>query len=89
MPTYPIFTKPQNSVQKFVDNVPFLGVFLVMVLLSTFLLGIVSFIGGLFQLLEVPSVYSRVLPGVPTWAYFGAAVGLEIVTKLLGKCLPG
>lgn len=89
MPAYPIFTKPQNSVQKVVDSVPFLGVFLLLVLLSTFLLGTVSFIGGLLQLMEVTSVYSRVLPGVPTWAYFGAAVGLGIVTKLLGKCLPG
>lgn len=89
MPATSLSKKPQNSAQRFVDDVPVLGVSLLMVLLSCALLTIVSFIGGVLQLLEVPSVYSRLPVSVPTWGYFCGTVGLGLVTKLLGKCLPG
>lgn len=80
--------KQPNLVQRLCDQVFIVGFLVVLLTASCFLLGATFFVGGLLQFFEVSSVFSRVFSDAPIWTYFASAVGLQLATIHLGKCIP-
>jgi hypothetical protein len=72
-----------------IDTVPFRGVGLIALMACVSLLDVAAAIGWLLRLLEIQSVYDRVLPDWSTMDFFIASVAATIAVKLLAKGLPG
>lgn len=77
-------TRSQHSVNK----VPFLGIGLIAMIVGISLVDIAAAVGWLLSLLEIQSVYDRLLPGWTPTNYFLTSVAATIVVKLLAKGLP-
>lgn len=74
--------------QQAVDAVPFLGVGLIALIVSIWLVDAAMAVGWLLRILEIQSVYDRVLPSWTAIHFFVASVVATITVKLIGKGLP-
>lgn len=74
--------------QQVVDTVPFLGVGLIALIVSIWLVDAAMAVGWLLRILEIKSVYDRVLPSWTAIHFFVAWVVATITVKLIGKGLP-
>lgn len=74
--------------QHAVNTVPFLGICLIAVIAGVVLLDIAAAIGWFIRILEIQSVYDRLLPDWTAMNFFTTSLAATVVAKLLGKGLP-
>ena len=77
-----------RKLQHAVEHVPFVGIVLIAAIFSMRAITLVSVLGMALHLLEVTSVYNRLLPGVSVWHYWLAGGLAILIELLLTKCLP-
>lgn len=68
---------------------PFLGVGLLTLMACVGLLDIAAAIGWILRLLEIQSVYDRILPNWSAMNFFVVSVAATVTVKVLSKGLPG
>lgn len=74
--------------QQAVDVIPFIGLGLIALIACLLLVDVVAAVGLVLKLLEVHSVFDRLLPGWNAMHFLVTSVIATATAKLLGKGLP-
>ncbi len=77
-----------RKIQHIVDNTPFVGVGIIILIIGALLAGLAFAIGWFLQILEIQSVFDRLLPGWTAMDYLVAAIVAYFVARWLLKALP-
>ena len=74
--------------QHAVDTAPFLGIGLITLIVAIWLVDVAAAVGWALRLLEIQSVYDRLLPDWTAMSFFITSVAATVSAKMLGKLLP-
>lgn len=77
-----------NKVQKAAESVPIFGLAIVALVAAIAVIDVAATVGAVLKLLEIDSIYDRLLPDWTAAHYVTAAVVATLGAKLLSKAIP-
>lgn len=75
--------------QRAIYTVPFLGAGIIALIVAIWLVGVAAAVGWALRLLEIQSVYDRLLPDWTAMSFFIASVAAIVSAKMLANLLMG
>ena len=72
---------------RMINTVPFVGVFVILILVASFFGSVAAGIAFVFSAFQVESALPKIMPSWSAWHYIGAAVVLFAITRWLAHVL--